>query len=368
MLDINPTGKKMILSIDGGGLRGMIAIAMLAELETLTGKPCYELFDMVAGTSTGAIIAAGIGLGNSAQSLLADVYRTRLPDAFRAQPAGISLYLRYVLRGLRSLYDWKPFVHALAPFAAGKKVSDFNKPIVFITTRDVRTSNTYFIVSKGPGAGKFADWPIVGTVAASGAAPIFFPPVLGNLVDGGVGVNGNPCLAATVEALEFIGAAEGFTPNNVIHMSIGNGFLPSTRDEGAAGRFWLYDWVKYIISGVLDDTVLNQVFTTRAIYRSSIDFRRYDAYLQVDSVRNVLGVPVQNQRQLDDIGMGLTAMEPAGIDLMEKIGRAYGQKVNWTESDYMPWFESGANKGQGRDGGHPLPSIKSVNWSGSEFL
>jgi patatin-like phospholipase/acyl hydrolase len=112
-----------------------------------------------------------------------------------------------LLRGLHSLYDWKPFVDALGVFAAGKKISDFDNPIVFMTTRDVRTANTYFIVSKGRGAGKFADWPVIGAVAASGDAPIFFPPVLRNLVDGGVGVNGNPCLAATIEALEYIGAA-----------------------------------------------------------------------------------------------------------------------------------------------------------------
>jgi patatin-like phospholipase/acyl hydrolase len=86
MLDINPAGKKMILSIDGGGLRGMIAVAMLAELEAVTGKTCPELFDMVAGTSTGAIIAAGIRLGYSADWLLTNVYRTRLPEAFRQQP------------------------------------------------------------------------------------------------------------------------------------------------------------------------------------------------------------------------------------------------------------------------------------------
>ncbi|HNJ43713.1 MAG TPA: isoaspartyl peptidase/L-asparaginase, partial [Acidobacteriota bacterium] len=60
------------------------------------------------------------------------------------------------------------------------------------------------------GAGMFSDWPVVGAVAASGAAPIFFSPVLGNLVDGGVGVHGNPCLAATAEAMEYIGAAEGW--------------------------------------------------------------------------------------------------------------------------------------------------------------
>ena len=80
MININPANKKMILSVDGGGVRGIVTIAMLAELERQTEKTCTELFDMVAGTSTGAVIAAGIGLGISAQDLLQQVYRTRLPQ------------------------------------------------------------------------------------------------------------------------------------------------------------------------------------------------------------------------------------------------------------------------------------------------
>lgn len=367
MVDINPTGKKMILSVDGGGLRGMLSIAILAELEKMTGKTCPQLFDMVAGSSTGAVIAAGFGLGMSAQEIMDEVYRTRLPEAFRNQPSGIKLYLRFLLGGLRHLYDWKPFVEALRPFAGGRTIADFNRPIVFMTTRDIRSSNTYFIVSKGPGASAFADWPVTGAVAASGAAPIFFSPVLGNLVDGGVGVHGNPCLAATAEAMEYIGAAEGFTEGNVIHFSLGTGYLPNAKEEGAAGRFWLLNWVQYLITEVLNDTVLNQVLTTRAVYRNRIDFRRYNPYLFVDSVRDVLGVAVKNQEQLNTIGMGLSAQGEEEILLMEHIGRAYANRINWTEPNYMPWFKSGPNKGKGRDGGHPLPPTLPAKWARSEF-
>ena len=95
MVDINPDGKKMILSIDGGGMRGAIVVAMLAELERMTGIPTHEQFDMVAGTSTGAIIAAGLSIGLSAQDLLDRVYKERLPGAFRSQN-GLRRWLRLI--------------------------------------------------------------------------------------------------------------------------------------------------------------------------------------------------------------------------------------------------------------------------------
>ncbi|MCA0456687.1 MAG: patatin-like phospholipase family protein [Chloroflexi bacterium] len=368
MLNINPDNKKLILSVDGGGVRGIITIAMLAELEVKTGKTCAELFDMVAGTSTGAIIAAGIGLGMSAKELLEEVYRTRLPQAFQSQPRGIFLYLRYLLGGLRHFYELRPFIEALGPFATGKKVRDFNRPIVFMTTRDVRTANTYYIVSKGPGAGRFANWPVTGAVGASGAAPVYFAPVLGNLIDGGVGLTGNPCLAATVEAMEYIGASEGFVDGNVIHFSMGTGYSPRTHKDGDAAGFWLLQWVRYIINQTLDDTTLEQVLMTRQIYGKRIDFRRYNPYIEDENVRDILGVSLEGRPLPSSIGSGLEDFDQPKIELLEAIGRAYANKVEWTEPGYLPWLDSGPDKGDGRDGGHPLPGIEAVNWSDSVYL
>jgi predicted acylesterase/phospholipase RssA len=379
-LDINPLKKKLILTIDGGGTRGIIPVAMLVELEKMTGIKCYDLFDMVGGTSTGAIIAAGIALRLSAQELLDLVYKGALLKPFRQQ--GRFRYIRYVLNGLRYIYDLKPFIKELGKYAGSTRIGALEKPFVFMTTRDVRAANTYYIVSKGPGRQMFADWPVIGAVAASGAAPIYFPPVLGNLIDGGVGTNANPCFSATIEALEYIGKhrdatldERAFRDGNVIHLSLGTGYAPRNRQEGEAGRFWLYHWVRYIIDETLTDTSLQQVFNTLAVYRQRIDFRRYNPYMETTSVRDILGVAIKPGLSPEVVGNKMDAFAPDEIDLMEAIGRQYAltNPAKWTTEGYLPWITdepqspNDSPRGSARDGGHPLPGIAGVSWEGSEY-
>jgi uncharacterized protein len=359
MLNFNPAGKKVILSVDGGGMRGTISIAMLAELEAMTGKPCQQLFDMVAGTSTGAIIAAALGLGFTAQQTLDLVYLDRLPKAFPS--GGLGMYLRYLLNGLRYLYPLEPFRVALQPLSQGKCIRDMTHPIVFMTAKDVRVGDVYYIVSKGPGLKEFADWPLAGAVAASGAAPIYFPPVANNLIDGGVGTDSNPCLAATIEALEYIGKedpASGFVPGNIIHVSLGTGYIPTTRQDADASRFRLWDWLPYVIFEQLDDANLQQVYATRTIYGDQIDFRRYNPELTRASVGDKLGIAMDGKP--DPSTFGLDTVAPDALKLMEAIGRAYAHKLDWTLSGQMPWNTIG---------GHPQPRLTkaSVDWSKTPY-
>ncbi len=350
----NPGGKKVILSIDGGGMRGMIAIAMLAELEQMTGKTCQQMFDMVGGTSTGAIIAAGLGIGMSANEILATIYRDRLPKAFPRD--NLFLWLRYLLSGLRHIYPMQSFIDALQPLAKGVKIGDLKHPIVFMTTKDVRVGDTYFIVSKGPGLRAVADWPLSGAVASSGAAPIYFPPVAGNLIDGGVGVTSNPCLAVAIEAMEYIGASEGFIDNQVILVSLGTGYVPYLFGENAADRFWLKNWVEYVILKGLDDAALQQASSTRAIYGTRIDFRRYNPELTRESLSNALGI----EPRIDPTKLSLNSHSLEAVELMEQIGRAYAGKIDWNTPGLMPWDTVG---------GHRKPNISraTVDWSKTPY-
>ncbi|MCB9454352.1 MAG: patatin-like phospholipase family protein [Anaerolineaceae bacterium] len=356
-------------------MRGLISVAMLSELEKLTGKPVQQLFDMVAGTSTGAIIAAGIAVGMTADQLLNDIYLKALPEGFRSQPQGIQFWIRYILGGLRHLYELEPFTKVLAPIVKGVTIGNLHdqdtpgskRPIVFMTTHDVRTNNTYYVVSKGPGRAQFVDWPLSGAVTASGAAPVFFPPVLGNLIDGGVGAYGNPCLVASVEAMEYIGSAEGFVDNEVIHFSFGTGSVPSAYQNGAAGRFWLKNWLEYAIATGLDESALQQVIITRTLYQNRLDFRRYNPLLTSASVRDVLGVSLDGRP--DPATLGLDSYAPEALALMEDIGRSYAHKIDWTQPGYLPWVsdKTSPDYGQAHDGGRPLPGTLPADWRGTIY-
>jgi len=344
----NPDGKTTILSIDGGGMRGVIALSMLVYLEEQTGTPAYDLFDMVGGTSTGAIIATGLGLGMTARQIMDEVYKDRLPKAF-GNPTRL-FWIKYALRGFRYMYKFEPFLNALGPLAVGKTVGDIEKPIILMTTKDMRTSNTYYITNKGPGAAKFAEWPLTGAVGASGSAPIFFPPILGNLIDGGVGSFGNPCLATSVEAVEYI----GLEPENILHISLGTGFVSNEQADGAGRTFWLKQWLEYIFLEDIDDAALQQVYLTRAIYRT-MDFRRYNPDLNTKSVETFLGVKT---RGIDTNKLTLDTRLMPELELMEEIGYAYAQKIDWRQERAMPWDTAG---------GHSQPGFTDAEWADTIF-
>src|ERR687885_959924 len=80
--------RRYLLSIDGGGIRGIIPAIALAKLESTTGRLTRETFSFVAGTSTGAIITAAIAAGIPA-TRIRDLYITRAREVFTKYPWNI---------------------------------------------------------------------------------------------------------------------------------------------------------------------------------------------------------------------------------------------------------------------------------------
>ncbi|MEW6569162.1 MAG: patatin-like phospholipase family protein [Chloroflexota bacterium] len=314
----------MILSVDGGGVRGIIPLACLVRRETREGKPCREIFDMVAGTSTGAIIAAGIALGVSARGLLA-LYRDLARKAFQRLP-----WWRIVLNRGNHRYSNTFIAETLDRMGADVPLNSLPIDIV-ITAKNMLTSRTDFFVRDNPGnANLWGQLSLRDAVLASIAAPTYFPPHgarLGNAsyvwVDGGVGVAGNPCYQVAVEAIHY--TAGEYSPGQTRMLSFGTGRLPHPID---AARADILQWGSWVLSELLEDAGDWQTYVTRREYASTgrVDFRRYQLDLAPDVMERI-GVQIPVGVDLRRIGMNAVW----AVSLLEQIGRAFADRIDFDD-------------------------------------
>jgi hypothetical protein len=317
---------KKILSIDGGGIRGIIPLACLVELEKLHRKPCREIFDMVAGTSTGAVIAAGIALGISARGLLA-LYRELAKHAFQRLP------LHQILFNLGNhRYDNAYIANTLHEIGADRPLNSLMVDIL-ITAKNLETSRTDFFVKDNPGnASLWGTISLKDAVLASIAAPTYFPAhsaeVLGKehtWVDGGVGVSGNPVYHAAVEAIHY--SAGLYPPGDTLMLSFGTGRRPHPIDARSAS---ILKWGIWVLAETMEDAGEWQTYVTRREYEGTarIDLRRYQLDL-TSSVMRDLGITVPEGVDVTEIG--LDAVWAA--DLLEDIGRAFAARIDFNIAD-----------------------------------
>lgn len=169
-----PAPRKM-LALDGGGIRGVLTLSILKAIEEQVGKPLCGYFDYIAGTSTGAIIAAGLAKGKSVDDLIAFYRQT-----------GTAMFQRTrFLDRLNSLYRDGPLQGQLKDvFGEHTDLKPENlKTLLLVVTRNVTTDSPWPI-SSNPEARYNAPFladcnlciPLWKLVRASTAAPIYFPP------------------------------------------------------------------------------------------------------------------------------------------------------------------------------------------------
>lgn len=325
---------KQILSVDGGGIRGIIPLACLVQLEAREGKPSREIFDMIAGTSTGAVIAAGLSLGISARGLLA-LYRNLAEAAFQALP-----FWKVALNLGNHRYSNSFIRKTLTEIGADRPLNGL--PLdVLITGKNTLTGGTDFFVRDNPGNARlWGELLLSDAVLASIAAPTYFPAHSATLhgvthtwVDGGVGVAGNPSYHAAVEAIHYTAGA--FPPGDTRLLSFGTGRTPHPID---AKRASFIQWTEWVLRELLDDAAEWQTFVTELEYDRSgrIDLRRYNLDLAQD-VMDLLGVEVPPGRDVSKIGLdSLWA-----VDLLVEIGRAFARRIDFDDPDGL-FLRSGA--------------------------
>jgi hypothetical protein len=236
--------RKHLLSIDGGGIRGIIPLCALAELEAQLNQPARDVFSFIAGTSTGAIIAAGLAKGLTALEIL-DIYARLGSDVFKLDLIGF-------VTSLGSFkYQSKPLHDSLVKILGDPTLNDL--PIdVMLTAMRVRDGRPFYFVRDNPGNSRTTGHlRLADCVTASSAAPTFFKPWdvpgVGECVDGGLTIAGNPCYQLCVEAFEYT-APGTYSPATSGIVALGTGHY-----SGANMPSNLIDWVRFTIGQLLDE-------------------------------------------------------------------------------------------------------------------
>ena len=276
---------KRLLALDGGGIRGVFSLEILARIEALlrekTGKPNLVLadyFDYLSGTSTGAIIATCLAWGMTVEQVL-DLYSNHAIEMFRPAP----LYLRF----------WNKFEAAAITRMLQKLFSEDGEGKIpaLLSTKKLRTLLTLVMrnhttgspwpVSNNPAA-TFnnpdlpdcnLNLPVWQLVRASTAAPVYFPPETIDLggrkqvfVDGGITPYNNPALLlfmmATLPAYK-LGWETGV--NKMLLVSVGTGRVRTGIGLRRADQMSMLFHAKSLPIALMDSINLQQDMMCRTI-------------------------------------------------------------------------------------------------------
>lgn len=223
--------KRRILALDGGGIKGVLAAAFLETVEEATGKRIAEYFDLVSGTSTGGIIALGLGLGMSAREIV-QFYVNEGPRIFGQanplDPQGIVgraiAMFKGAKRQARQLglpkYDSRELRQALERAFRSARLGDSQVRLV-IPAYHADKEDVYVFKTRHHERLQL-DWreSAVDVALATAAAPTYFAahqmPSGAPLIDGGIWAN-NPSGLAAVEARGVL----GWTNDDLYILSIG---------------------------------------------------------------------------------------------------------------------------------------------------
>lgn len=267
-----------ILSIDGGGVRGILSghllVALEQKLQQKSGNPearIADYFDMIAGNSTGGILTC--------LYLMPDANKRPL---FTAEQA-VNLYFKYgqdifedavrykilTSGGLsNTMYPVVLLEKLLEKYFQDKKLSDLLRPCI-IPSYNIESRSTHFFTQQDAKQSPEYDYFLKHVARATSAAPSYFPPAKINsmanqtytLVDGGVFAN-NPAMCAYAEVVEKYGV----TAKNIFMVSLSTGSekrsLAYDEAKGWGALGWIFPVLDIVMSGANDtvDYQLKQLF------------------------------------------------------------------------------------------------------------
>ena len=233
---------KRLLSIDGGGIRGILPLALLVEIEARRG-PCADLFDMVSGTSIGGIIATGLAHRVPAKTIY-DMLVNDGGTIFARTP------LTPVLSAVKPKYDAGPLEGFLAQTFGEAMLNGVAKPELIVSTVDLLRPASIFFKSWRARQDASYNFALKDMARATSAAETYFAPAAiksatgdaYRCVDGGTAIN-NPAIAAILEA-DLLWRGEDLRV-----LSLGTGTMTQTIAPGNGG---IVGWLPSLISLFMD--------------------------------------------------------------------------------------------------------------------
>jgi len=243
-----------VLCIDGGGIRGLIPALVLAEIELRTGRRTADMVDLIAGTSTGGLLACGLtrpgsdGRPRFGAEELAGIYLEEGPRIFRRDT------LKRVTSAdgwLDERYDDDALNAALARYLEDARLSDALTEVL-VTAYEIHDRFAFFFRSARARTDPAYDFPMVHVARATAAAPSYFEParvtdVAGArtypLVDGGVYAV-NPSMCAYADVLRD-GEIE-------LMLSLGTGERTRAYTYAEARNWGRLEWAKPVLDIVFD--------------------------------------------------------------------------------------------------------------------
>lgn len=247
---------KPLLSLNGGGLRGVFTAYILAQIEKETKKQSFELFEMIAGNSTGAILGTALGKGIPAEKIV-ELYKDRGKDIFAKK----SLWNR--IKGLNGIldekYDLENLVRVIKEYVGETFISQ-HKTKVMTVTYDLAKGTPMFIKSWNIDHAYIPMWV---AAVASGDAPTYFEPLAwgGHIfVDGGTMAVNNPTMSLYAEAQKL-----GFEQEDIKILNLGTCLYQEKVDPKKVKNWGILKAVKPVIDIALDGSAQSVVYQSTQI-------------------------------------------------------------------------------------------------------
>lgn len=275
-----------VLSIDGGGIRGIIPAVVLAAIEEETGRPIAENFDLIAGTSTGGILAVGLTVPGpdgrpkySARELL-ELYQKRGGEIFHTsvleslEKAGNLIGPKYGCAGIEKV---------LQDYFGDARLKDAVTDVLITSYEIDKLRDPFFFRSRMARQDPHYDFPVRFVARATSAAPTYFEPekleaVPGDqypyyaLVDGGVFAN-NPGMCAYAEARATKSDCD------ILLASVGTGQAIKRLAYDEAKHWGVMGWARPVLDVVFDGVADTVDYQLRQLLRQPASYFRFQTQL-----------------------------------------------------------------------------------------